>query len=140
VNGSIPGGVTVNVSHESGVWGEKLAARYMRKQGYKVLGVGVRLGPRDELDVIARKKDLLVFVEVKTRKSEDYGRPADAVNTAKRRTISRAAVHYLRECSYPNVYLRFDVIEIVGQPGDRDPVFRHIENAFTLDRRFSLPY
>ena len=129
-----------NESHESGAWGEKLAARFMRKQGYKVLGTGVRLSPRDELDVIARKRDLLVFVEVKTRKSEDYGRPVDAVNRAKRRTISRAAVHYLREVGYPKVNFRFDVIEVVGAPGDQDPVLRHIENAFTLDPRFILPY
>ncbi len=127
-------------SHESGEWGEKLAARFMRKLGYKVLGRNVRLGPRDELDVIVRQKDLLVFVEVKTRKSEAYGRPSDAVNTAKRRALSRAAVHYLRDCAYPNVYFRFDIIEIVGEPKQGTPTIRHIENAFTLDPRYTLPY
>lgn len=112
----------------------------MRRAGYKVLGRGVRLGPRDELDVVARKKDLLVFVEVKTRSSEDFGRPSDAVNRDKRRALSRAAVHYLRECGYPVVHFRFDIIEIVGVPKDRKPTLRHIENAFTLDPRYTLPY
>jgi putative endonuclease len=124
----------------SGDWGEAIAAKLMRKAGYRVLGIGVRLGPRDELDVVARKKDVLVFVEVKTRKSEAFGRPVEAVNAAKRKTVSRAAVHYLQACRFKYNFLRFDVVEVIGEPGDRKPEVRHIENAFTLDPRYTMPY
>ena len=122
-----------------GKWGEKRAETMLRKKGYRILGRQVRVGTRDELDLVARDGKVLVFVEVKTRKTEDYGRPLRAVDKKKRHVMSRAAVRYLKRLRYPRVCFRFDVIEIIGSAADREPVIRHIENAFMLDRRYTLP-
>jgi len=100
----------------------------------------VRIGKRDELDLVARDGEVLVFVEVKTRKSERFGRPVSSVDRAKRHTLSRAAVRYIKRLKDPHVYFRFDVVEVVGEIDAPDPpVIRHIENAFPLDSRYSLP-
>lgn len=124
---------------DSGVWGEAVAERVLRDAGYKILGRRIRFTPREELDLVARHKDVLVFVEVKTRGSEAFGRPFDSVDRDKRRAMGRAAVHYLKRLGFPRIFYRFDVVEVVGEPGDSDPVVRHIENAFTLDERYRLP-
>jgi putative endonuclease len=126
-------------SADSGQWGEQVAELALKRKGYRVLGRRVRVGTRDEIDLVARDKNTLVFVEVKTRKGEDFGRPSGAVDRRKRQVLSRAAVRYLKELRDPRVFFRFDVVEVIGEPGDPDPVVRHIENAFGLDRRYSLP-
>jgi putative endonuclease len=95
--------------------------------------------PRDEIDLVARDGQALVFVEVKTRFSEQFGRPESAVDRRKRQVLSRAAVRYIRKLRDPQVCFRFDVVEVVGGLRDRRPLVRHIENAFPLDRRYSLP-
>lgn len=123
----------------TGVWGEAQAERHLKAKGYRILGRRVKVTARDELDLVARDGDVLVFVEVKTRKTEDFGRPVAAVDPAKRHTVSRAAVRYLEKVKYPKVYIRFDIVEVVGQEGDAAPIVRHIENAFTLDPRYQLP-
>ncbi len=125
---------------ETGEWGERLAADYLTTKGYRILGRRVRVGDRDELDLVARHKGCLIFVEVKTRGGERFGRPLRAVDRHKRHTLSRAAVRYLQQLRNPRVCFRFDVIEVVGAPGGTaPPVVRHIENAFPLDRCYSLP-
>lgn len=125
---------------ETGVWGEKEAERLLKSKGYKILGRRVRIGDRDELDLVARDGEILVFVEVKTRSSEDFGRPASAVDRDKRHTMSRAAVRYLKKIKCQRVNFRFDVVEVTGSEGDDGPELNHIENAFTLDRCYSIPY
>ncbi|OGV42573.1 MAG: hypothetical protein A2X46_04730 [Lentisphaerae bacterium GWF2_57_35] len=122
----------------AGCWGEEWAARVLKEKGYKILGQRVRMGRRDELDIVARQKDTLVFVEVKTRKSEDFGSPASAVNRAKRHTLSRAAIRYLGKIRKKPDYVRFDVVEVVGEEGEGIPVIRHIENAFTMDSIYRI--
>lgn len=123
----------------TGVWGERQAERFLLAKGYRILGRRVRVSVRDELDLVARDGEVLVFVEVKTRKTEAFGRPAEAVDRGKRHTVSRAAVRYLQRLKYPRVNFRFDVVEVVGEEGDLAPVVRHIENAFVLDSRYTLP-
>lgn len=123
-----------------GRWGEEQAEKHLRKAGMKVLGRRVRFGPREELDLVARSGDVLVFVEVKTRRSDDFGRPSSSVDRAKRKALSRAAVHYLRKLKFPPVSFRFDVVEVIGSPGDTEPSVRHIEGAFSLDKKYRLPY
>lgn len=123
----------------SGLWGEKQAEAFLKCKGFRILGRRVRLGPRDELDLVARDGETLVFVEVKTRKSEDFGAPASAVDRKKRHALSRAALRYLRKLHYPEVCFRFDVIEVIGEEGDEHPTIRLIENAFPLDRRYMVP-
>jgi len=125
---------------ETGKWGEKIAAKYLKKKGYKLLGERVHIGTRDELDLIARDGEILVFVEVKTRASEKYGSPASSVNRHKRHTLSRAAVRYIKKLRNPRICFRFDVVEVIGKlDAAEPPVVRHIENAFPLDACYTLP-
>jgi len=124
---------------ERGLWGERQAERMLRRCKYRILGRRVRVGTRDEIDLVARKDDVLVFVEVKTRESEAFGRPADAVDRRKRHRMSRAAVRYMKRLRWPSINFRFDVVEVVGAPERGKADVRHIENAFTLDRRYFPP-
>jgi len=124
---------------ETGEWGEGVAADYLQAKGYKILGRRVRVGTRDELDLVARHNTQLVFVEVKTRGSETFGRPISAVDRNKRHTLSRAAIRYVQRLKDPRICFRFDVVEVIGNSGSASPQVRHIENAFPLDRRYALP-
>ncbi len=102
--------------------GEDMACEYLKKRGWTIVDRNVRCG-RNEIDIIARKRRLTAFIEVKRRKSADFGRPAEAVNRDKQARIVRAAI-YLQENDMPDAQVRFDVIEIL--PGE----IRHIEDAF----------
>jgi len=124
-------------SHRRGDWGEDLTAKHLKQKGYRVIGVRVRVDRRDEIDIIARDGEVLVFVEVKARKSERFGRPADAVNRAKREVLSRAAVRYMKGLRQSELYFRFDVVEVIGAEDDYE--IRHIENAFNLSSRYRYP-
>lgn len=124
---------------DTGQWGERHAERALKAEGYKIVGRRVRPSPRDELDLVAKKDGILVFVEVKTRKGTRYGAPMDAVDSRKQHVLSRAAVRYLKKLRAPGINFRFDVVEVIGAMGDRSPEIRHIENAFPLDRRYVLP-
>jgi len=121
-----------------GRWGEKQAERFLKKSGYQILGRRVRCGKHDEIDLIARMDDTMVFAEVKTRKNENFGRPASAVNRDKRRKLSRAAVSFLKRRKLRPPYIRFDVIEVIGSPGGDPPEIRHIENAFQLEGGYRI--
>jgi len=117
-----------------------MAADYLELGKYRILGRRVRLDNRSEIDIVAVKDNVLVFVEVKTRKTELFGSPVESVKKSKKRTLSRAAVRYLKKLHFRPVYIRFDVVEVVGEEGGGEPVVRHIENAFPLDKRYTLPY
>jgi len=122
-----------------GEWGEEAAAAFLKAAGYTVLGRNVRPDRHDEIDIVVRNAESLVFVEVKTRRREDFGRPVTAVKKDKRHALNRAAAAFLRQAGFPDLYYRFDVIEVVGQPEDPEPEVRHIENAFPFERRFNFP-
>ncbi|MFC1467566.1 YraN family protein [Verrucomicrobiota bacterium] len=122
---------------KTGIWGEKVAARFLRKEGFRVVARRVKVG-RDEIDLIARRKEQLIIVEVKTRRSEKFGRPASAINKRKRLALQRATIRYLNKLHRPPRYVRIDCIEVIGQRGDRHPAIRHLENILTLDR-YQLP-
>ena len=129
---------TETASALTGRWGEEAAARCLEQKKYKLLGRRVRIGRRDEIDIVARLGEVLIFVEVKTRHGETFGRPSDSVDRKKRHALSRAAVRYIERLPNPRVRFRFDVVEVIGEPGC-DPEVRHIENAFLLDKRYMLP-
>jgi len=114
-----------------GLKGEKLAARHLQRHGHKVLYRNFRAPHGGEVDIVCRDKrhNELVFVEVKTRSNEDFGRPIDAVNAKKRRLIIRGAMRWLKLLDMPDITYRFDVVEIVMT---NPPDIRHIENAFQL--------
>lgn len=107
--------------------GENVAARYLRNQGYKILERNFRCAV-GELDIIARDKDTLVFVEVKTRAYDDP-MPEEQVNTVKQHQITKAARFYLSRFGNPQPPARFDVVAIVWPTG-QPPIIRHTQNAF----------
>ncbi len=103
--------------------GEKRVENYLKKQGYKILKRNYRT-PFGEADLIAKDKDEIVFVEVKTRTSDDYGNPKDAVGYDKQRRYYQIAKFYsLQIGEEPNA--RFDVAEVY-ETGE----INHIKNAF----------
>ena len=117
---------------EFGKWGEDQAVRLLKKKGFSIIGRRVRPNLHDELDIIAKKDRLLVFVEVKSRRDEAFGRPASAVDTRKRRALVRGAHAFLRKIRRKDLYIRYDVVEVIGYPTDTNPppTIRHIEDAF----------
>ena len=112
--------------HELGKLGEELAAEYIVKKGYQILERNWRSGHK-EIDIIALQDDVLVVVEVKTRKTDDYGEPEIAVGRDKQRMLIRAADAYVRFKNL-DVDVRFDIISIVIT--DNEPEIEHIEDAF----------
>ena len=118
-----------------GARGEKLAARYLRRHGFKILYRNFRGRRGGEIDLVCRERDTLVFVEVKTRTREDFGRPLDAVGPKKQRRISRGGLAWLRLLGNPDVLFRFDVVEVTIAEGTA-PRLELIRNAFQL----SEPY
>mgnify|MGYP005842799037 CR=1 FL=1 len=108
--------------------GEKLARSYLKNLGYRIIAHNYRC-PAGELDILALDGDVIVFVEVKTRRSEDAADVQDAVNPTKRRQLERVARYYLAGTPAARRHrCRFDIIGIVW--GDGDPLIRHIRNAF----------
>ncbi len=113
--------------HTLGKDGEEMAARYLESKGYCILARNWRCG-RLEIDLIARKDRLYVFVEVKTRRNLEYGRPEEAVSERKMRGIVRAADSYLRIHRVDNP-VRFDIVSVLSSDG-RHFEINHIEDAF----------
>lgn len=126
--------------HRAGRWGEKQAERHLRGLGCRILARRFRVGRRDEIDLIARDGDTLVFVEVKTRAGEDFGPPAASVKGDKRHALSRAAIRYMTRLRRKPEYFRFDVVEVIGKEGEGPPQIRHIPNAFTLQPPYRVPW
>jgi len=114
--------------------GERAARKHLEQNGLKFLVANYRT-PRGEIDLVFRDGDCLVFVEVKARSSEDWTRPAAAVNAARRRRLSHAALDYLKEIDCPKVPVRFDIVEVLLNDGAVREV-RHLPNTFAL----SAPY
>lgn len=110
--------------------GERAARHHLQRRGLKFLTANFR-SARGEIDLIFRDGDCLVFVEVKTRSSEDWTRPAAAVDADKRRRLSQCALDYLRLLRHPPVRIRFDVVEVLLSEG-RVREVRHLPNTFGL--------
>lgn len=110
--------------------GEDIAAEFLSKNGYSILtrNYRCRLG---EIDIIAKIREVLVFIEVKTRIGEAYGSPAAAVTHRKQRQISNTAQYYLAEHNLFDAPARFDVVSIVISPG-QGTLIEIIPNAFDL--------
>ncbi|HXR46981.1 MAG TPA: YraN family protein [Candidatus Limnocylindrales bacterium] len=117
-----------------GELGERAARKFLRRQGLKFLAANFR-SERGEIDLIFRDGDCLAFVEVKTRSSEDWTRPAAAVNAERRRRLSRAALDYLRLLKNPAVKIRFDIMEVLLAEGKVSEV-RHLPNTFAMTRPY----
>jgi putative endonuclease len=120
-----------------GELGERAAKQHLQKIGLKFLTANFR-SDRGEIDLIFRDADCLVFVEVKTRCSEDWTRPAAAVNARKKRLLSQTALDYLRLLKNPEVKFRFDIVEVLLTDGEVRQV-RHLVNTFTLTKPYRYP-
>lgn len=107
--------------------GERLAADFMSRHGYEIVERNFRYN-RAEIDLIVKKGDMIVFCEVKTRKSNSYGTGEEAVDGRKQEQIRKAAEGYVTTRGIENFEFRFDVI--VVDVRDRTTSIRHIENAF----------
>jgi putative endonuclease len=117
-----------------GELGERAAKKYLQKKGLKFLAANFR-SKRGEIDLIFRDGDCLAFIEVKTRSSEEWTRPAAAVNAERRRRLSQAALDYLRLLKNPPVKIRFDIAEVLLGDGDVREI-RHLPNTFAMSRPF----
>jgi putative endonuclease len=108
--------------------GERAAAKYLRARGYRILArqSRSRIG---EIDLIALDGDTVVFVEVKTRTSQQAGHPAEAVTFAKQRQLTRAALAWLKRHDMLECRCRFDIVAITWQERNR-PLIEHFPNAF----------
>src|SRR5438270_1483447 len=118
-----------------GARGEKLACRYLKRSGYRILLRNFRGRSGGEIDVVCRDNDTLVFVEVKTRAREDFGRPWAAVDREKQRRISRGALGWLRMLDNPDILFRFDVVEVIIADDTKARV-ELIKNAFPLSKPY----
>lgn len=108
-----------------GFFGERRAARFLKRNGYRIVERNFKC-KAGEIDIIASKGETLAFIEVKTRTSDSFGAPNEAVDNVRRRRYSNAAnfYFYINHLRMDDYTVRFDIIEIFG-----DDV-NHIENAF----------
>ena len=115
-----------------GELGELAAKKHLQQLGLKFITANFR-SKRGEIDLVFRDDACLVFVEVKTRSSEDWTRPAAAVNARKKRLLSQTALDYLRLLKNPQVKIRFDIVEVLLTDGAVREI-RHLPNTFPMSR------
>ena len=108
-----------------GKWGEETAAEYLSQRGYEIIARNIRT-PYGEIDIVARQKDIAIFVEVKTRTSNTMGLPEESITPRKRQHMISAAEHYAAENEIN--HWQVDVIAIEGKP-ESTPKITHFENA-----------
>ena len=117
-----------------GELGERAAKKFLRQHGLKFLTANYR-SARGETDLIFSEGDCLAFIEVKTRSSEEWTRPAAAVNARKRRLLCQNALDYLHLLKNPEVKIRFDIVEVLLQDGKVREI-RHLPNTFPMEKPF----
>lgn len=110
---------------ETGRKGEEIAINFLKKKGYKIVETNWHYSKNAEIDIIAEKKDCIIFVEVKTRKSLNFGHPFEAITQSKIEKIQSAILAYLRLCEKNYKSYRFDGIAIIGL---NNPQIEHLEN------------
>ena len=115
--------------NELGKWGEDQAADYLQRKGYTIIERDWKSGKRD-LDIIAQDGNVIVFVEVKTRRNRLYGEPEESVDYHKLQNLQQAISHYVK---FRNIRqdIRFDIISVVGTIGS-EPDIQHIQNVALL--------
>ncbi|MBL8982124.1 MAG: YraN family protein [Gemmatimonadetes bacterium] len=117
---------------ELGVFGERIAERWLNRRGWRVLHRRYRSGHRD-IDLVAERDGIVSFVEVKTRRGASFGGPVAAVNWKKQRELARSAHTWVDRFGRRGECYRFDVVGVlVGETSVR---VRHVENAFSLESR-----
>jgi len=122
--------VKASGAKQTGKLGEDMAAAFLLKHGFQVLTRNYRFA-RGEIDIVARSGNLLVFVEVKTARTLQFGRPETWVDRRKQQQIGMVAQRYLQEFAIDDMDCRFDVIAISKEAGRWK--INHIKNAFWLE-------
>jgi putative endonuclease len=117
-------------NRSTGTIGEEVASRFLKKHGYKIVKKNFST-PLGEIDIIALDKGIIVFVEVKTRKSRQFGSPQEAIDYRKQKKLSQVASLYLNQKNLNNEKARFDVVAILLSPGQGEKI-ELIKNAFEL--------
>jgi putative endonuclease len=110
--------------------GEQLAARHLRRHGFKILYRNFRPPRGGEIDIVCREKKTLVFIEVKTRTPGGPGRPADAVTPGKEEALMAGALAWLRLLGNPGIPVRLDIVEVLLGPGH--PRITHTRDALAF--------
>lgn len=117
-----------------GAFGESLAVEYLSEKGYKVLerNFSCRIG---EVDIIAMQEDTVAFIEVKTRSSERFGLPSEAVSLTKQNRIVKTALYYMQRNKLLDYMCRFDVIEVIVDPENQSRI-NLIKDAFQYSGKY----
>ena len=111
-----------------GIWGEKIAMEYLQKRGYQIVETNFRCR-EGEIDIVARDNDYLVFVEVRTRSSSEFGTPEESVTAAKKKKLVTLAFAYLQSHrNLPSLW-RFDVVAIESEREGEVTRLNLIQNA-----------
>ena len=115
-----------------GDWGERVAEYFLHRKGYSVIAknFNTRYG---EIDLVSKKGDRFIFIEVKTRANRKYGIPEEAVTSLKQRRLVRAAEIFISANHLENVDWQIDVLAIEGSPNDENIKVRHLKNAVGYD-------
>jgi len=114
--------------HITGRSGEDIAARYLLEKGYQIIERNFRCR-KGEIDIIAKDKKEIVFIEVKTRTNENYGRPIDAVTYYKQKHIIKSIQYYLFAKKLENAFIRIDIIEVYQKENKYN--INHIKDAIS---------
>ena len=123
-------------NYEIGRLGEQRAERYLIKNGYEILCKNFRIRG-GEIDIIAKKKNIIAFVEVKTRKTDSLVKPVEAVDKAKIKRITETAAKYMIENGI-KLQPRFDICEAALYPNGDIRVTNYIKNAFISEDEYAL--
>ena len=120
-------------TREVGALGEKIAVLYLKKSGYKILETNFATN-FGEIDIIAKDKKAIAFIEVKLRRTAEFGMPAEAVDKRKQTKIIKAALGYIKLNKFSEEIVRFDVLAM--GPGQDD--IELIKDAFWASERYTL--
>ena len=115
---------------EVGERGERLARKHLERLGYAIIETNYRCG-EGEIDIIARDGEVLVFVEVRARRSDTCGSAAESITDAKKARITAAAESYVQAHASPDTELRIDTVLITMDRGGRALAIEHLENAIS---------
>ena len=120
-------------NQQLGKFGEESAIDFLKNNGYKILATNyrTRLG---EIDIVAKDEGTICFIEVKTRLSDRFGLPQEALTRFKQRQIAKTALHFLKDNSLLEKKARFDVVSVMAR--DQAPSIDLIKNAFEMDGSF----
>ena len=119
----------LNQYQKYGQESETAAVKYLKKKGYKIIERNFKT-TYGELDIIAKDKDTIAFIEVKARKNQNFGSPKESITYTKKKKLSKSALYYLKSSKQMNVKARFDVAIIKSFTDLENPDIELIKNAF----------